>query len=383
MINIASYRKRGKQKLWEYRIRYIDSSDDKRKEIVKSGFRTKLEAINEAEEIEQQLKRGFKYENTITLAEHFRKWIKVFKEPKVSKITLRKYYQTLRHIEQSMPSIPMKDITSTIYQEFLNTFAENHVRESTTRINTHIKQSTKVALADKIIMDDFTINAIVSGKKQSKSSDEKYLSLYDTKQLLNYLITHRNVNRPSNYLIITAFLTGMRFGELTGLTWQDIDSQSKTVSINKSFDYIYWSGFHKTKTDHSKRIIDIDDNLLRLLNELGNYQQKKCKELQIKNPFNQVFFGYIDGIPSNTGINKHLKHTLQHLDIKPLISIHGARHTFGSILLYQDVDIAVVSEILGHKDVTITNEVYRHVVKELREKNRQRLIDIQNGLTDF
>ncbi|EIP8443067.1 tyrosine-type recombinase/integrase, partial [Enterococcus faecalis] len=77
---------------------------------------------------------------------------------------------------------------------------------------------------------------------------------------------------------------------------------------------------------------------------------------------------------------KSLKKILKKLNIKPSITLHGARHTYGSILLYKGIDIAVVSEILGHKDTTITNEIYRHVIEELREKNIIKIDEILNDM---
>ncbi|EGP4958297.1 site-specific integrase [Enterococcus faecium] len=376
---MASFRKRGKKGLWQYRITYKDI-EGKEREISKGGFRTKVEAVNEANEIEQSLKSGYKYGDKTTLAEYFKKWLNTFKARKVSMVTVRKYEQTLKHIVENFPDIPMMQITSIQYQEFLNQYADTHVKSSTLRLNGHIKQALRVALADKIIIDDFTRNAVISGKKKSKSSKDKFISYEDTKRLLNYLITNRDPRKPNNYLLAMAFLTGLRFGELLGLTWLDIDHINQTISINKSYDYIYSMDFKETKTETSTRIIDIDKQILQLLTELKIFQQQKMVELQLENPLNQVFFNYIEGVPSNSGVNKLLKMTLKKLEIEPNISIHGARHTFGSILLFKGTDIAVVSEILGHKDVTVTNEVYRHVVKELREKNRKKFLGIQYEL---
>lgn len=60
--------------------------------------------------------------------------------------------------------------------------------------------------------------------------------------------------------------------------------------------------------------------------------------------------------------------------------MYGTRHTFGSILIYKGIDIIFVSEILGHKDSTITSKVYLHVIKELRELNNSQTNKIQEEL---
>ncbi|PAQ12925.1 hypothetical protein CD798_17110 [Bacillaceae bacterium SAOS 7] len=75
-------------------------------------------------------------------------------------------------------------------------------------------------------------------------------------------------------------------------------------------------------------------------------------------------------IISNNAVNQSLRRALKQLGITPLITMHGARHMFGNILIYKGVDLSVVSEILGHKDTTVTSRVYIHVIKELRNKNK-------------
>ncbi|MBL1223916.1 site-specific integrase [Enterococcus sp. BWR-S5] len=375
---MASYRKRGKT--WQYTISYTDKETGKPEQIYKGGFRTKTEAIGEAEELEQSIKKGVQIKNNITLAEHFESWISMYKERQVTPTTVLKYKQSLSHIKELFPDIPLSQVNRSIYQTFLNNYADKHVKESTLRIHGHIKQSIQVAIDDKIITDDFTRRAIISGKKESKPANQKFISYSDTKKLLKYLVSHREPSLPNNYLLMLAFTTGLRYGELTGLTWNDIDFENQRISVNKSYDYLYHTGFKPTKTETSKRTVDIDEFMTTLLRELRDNQKKEFKSLEVKNPLNLVFYHFSDGVPSNSGTNKLLKTLLQRLEISPLISVHGARHTYGSILIYKGVDIGIVSEVLGHKDVTITNEVYRHVIKELREENRERLLGIQNEL---
>lgn len=51
------------------------------------------------------------------------------------------------------------------------------------------------------------------------------------------------------------------------------------------------------------------------------------------------------------------------------ISIHGLRHTHTSVLLYRGASIHYVSERLGHADIDVTNRIYSHMIKELRERD--------------
>ncbi|MED4531495.1 tyrosine-type recombinase/integrase [Metabacillus fastidiosus] len=73
---------------------------------------------------------------------------------------------------------------------------------------------------------------------------------------------------------------------------------------------------------------------------------------------------------SNTNANKLLKKLLNELKIHS-ITVHGLRHTHGSILLYKKASIHYVSERLGHGDIETTLKVYTHVLKELRIEDEQ------------
>lgn len=142
------------------------------------------------------------------------------------------------------------------------------------------------------------------------------------------------------------------------------------IDINKSYDYHTHSGFKDTKTYSSKRTISIDEKTVEMLFNFKMKQQKLFDQFNVTNPLNQIFYHYIEGIVSNNACNKSLQLGLKQLGITPLITMHGSRHTFGSILIYKDIDLTIVSEILGHKDSTITSKVYIHVIKELREKHK-------------
>ncbi|MDT2863145.1 tyrosine-type recombinase/integrase [Lactococcus cremoris] len=61
------------------------------------------------------------------------------------------------------------------------------------------------------------------------------------------------------------------------------------------------------------------------------------------------------------------------------ISFHGLRHTHASILLFKNVNILSVSKRLGHKDVTTTQSVYLHVIKEMEERETKLIMKIMKS----
>ena len=58
----------------------------------------------------------------------------------------------------------------------------------------------------------------------------------------------------------------------------------------------------------------------------------------------------------------------------PVISFHALRHTHASILLHAGVSIASIAKRLGHANTTTTQEVYLHIIKELEEKDNDKVM---------
>ena len=61
---------------------------------------------------------------------------------------------------------------------------------------------------------------------------------------------------------------------------------------------------------------------------------------------------------------KELKNILIKLNISPIITTKGARHTYGSYLWHRQIDLGVIAKILGHKDISMLVEVYGHTLQE-------------------
>jgi site-specific recombinase XerD len=77
-----------------------------------------------------------------------------------------------------------------------------------------------------------------------------------------------------------------------------------------------------------------------------------------------VFFDQKHGILSNHSINKYLKNYLTTLNISPIITATGTRHTYISVLLAKKYDIKTVAKIVGHKNTIQIRETYGHLLKE-------------------
>lgn len=361
---MASFEKRGKT--WQYTISRVING--KRDPIRKGGFKTQKEAKAAAIEIENKLNKGLSIDPVIPVPfdDYFENWVEVFK-PHVGKNTKDRYKVTLKTIQEHFPSVSIQSITRSKYQMFLNTYAEGRTKETVKKLNSHIRACIQEAIAENIITHDFTKRAVLSGTKESKRPDEKHLDYVDSVNLLKDLVLLiKQANRPilGYYLLLLALTSGLRFGELVGLTREDFDFKRLEIKVTKTWGYTNKMppGFGPTKNPQSVRIVSMDKATMDLFQDLFKRLPTNIHRL--------VFFSSQSKykVISNTAVNKSLERLLNGLGIDS-VNVHGLRHTHASILLYKGISIYYVSERLGHKDIQTTLDYYAHLLKEFRERD--------------
>lgn len=181
----------------------------------------------------------------------------------------------------------------------------------------------------------------------------KYLSLDDSKKLLNVAGHEDNRNSKRDYAITTLFLNcGMRLSELVGININDIDfSECKMTVIGKG---------NKERTIYLNKscMIVINDYLSTRppANTIKHDSKNSEKALFLSEQRQRISNRTVQAI-----INKELK--LAGLDSKNL-SVHKLRHTAATLMYqYGNVDIRALQELLGHQSIS-TTEIYTHVSNE-------------------
>lgn len=358
------YLKRGKKNLWTYTIR-----DETSKTIAyKSGFDTKKKAQIEAEKLLRKLNRGFSLNNKMPLYQLYQEWLNLKILPsKRSQTTKNKYIMRKEIIKKLFGDTPVSQITPSKYQRIMNDYGKTVTRDTLSRLHTCIKECIKTAQADKIFIEDFTFFAELFSSKESQSAEEKYIhSEKDLNNIIKYIKQKMDYRKSAvPFIIYFLFKTGMRFGELIALTWEDINFNEKVIRTYRRYN-TSTRQFVPPKNQTSIRNIPISDEEINILKALKQEQVRLNNELRIININNFIFqhYGYVQDIPNNATVNKELRKILIRLDISPIITTKGARHTYGSFLWHNQIDLGVIARILGHKDISMLVEVYGHTLQE-------------------
>lgn len=368
-----------KQGSWAVRVYFEESG--KRKSKNKQGFRTKKEAEIYAIDLENKKNTsGVSALMDITFAEYFEQWINTYKLGKFSKNVENRYKRTASLISDFFGNDKFKDITRQHYQQFIDAYAKNHAKHTVLRLNSTIRTCVADAIDEHIIFSDFTRRAYISGL-ESRSSDVKYLELDETKHLKEIASFKASVQSIAYYEILLAIDSGARYGEIVGLTWDCVNFKNREITINKTYDYIERTGFKPTKNKQSVRTISISPFMISQLKKLKADQAEYFLKKGYHNDLKLVFLNYKLTVPSNNAANKVLRNILSDINAKNKdIGMHGLRHTHASILINQGILIDYVSERLGHSNVAVTIEVYRHLLESKRVQESKRTIEIISNL---
>lgn len=217
------------------------------------------------------------------------------------------------------------------------------------------------------------------------------LTVSQQKRLLEFArnSSYYNVYVP---MLIIMLGTGLRCGELVGLTWDDVDMEKRKININHQLIYKnYGNGcmfhIHPPKTDSGTRIIPMSQKVYEAFQE-----QKKLNALlgRDENVKVENYSGFIfvtrnqrPFIPTSVNkvlykmVNAHNRmENIKEEEKLPSISAHTMRHTFCTRMSENGIDIKALQYLMGHANINITMQVYNHVNDITRIEREMSRVDI-------
>ncbi|MGI6545908.1 MAG: site-specific integrase [Fastidiosipilaceae bacterium] len=302
--------------------------------------------------------------DTEKFCDYYAKWIEIYKNGAVRKVTLDKYRMTHKWLTKLIPNLKTENLDRILYQQLLNEYAKWHERQTVMDFHHQLKGAILDAVDEGLIYRDPTRKAIIKGKPP-KIKKMKYLNQFQLQTLISSLNLKETVNW--DYFILLIAKTGMRFSEALALTPADFDFKNQLVSISKTWDYKGDTGFLPTKNRSSVRKIQIDWQTVIRFSELV---KRSIRDKPI----------FVDGKVYNSTVNKVLERLCRCCGI-PIISIHGLRHTHASLLLFTGVSIASVARRLGHSSINTTQKTYLHIIQELENKDVDLVMRMLAGLS--
>lgn len=369
---------------------YLGLIDGKRK--YKTLYaRTQKELDSKVLETKLRLKKGIDISSEReTFKQWADKWLKL-KAQEVSAGRLVTYKCCLKKLERLYP-LPITKICTSDIQEIileLSQFNGNTQKPSSKKSLIDIKntasQIMRLAIENRIM--DYNPATAVKIPQHQQSNERRALTEEEQSWIIN------TPHRAQRAAMIMMF-SGLRRGELIPLTWNDIDLESGTITVNKSVEFINGIARVKNtaKTVNSIRTVYIPKILIDFLKT-----QKKdncilvCPSttgnMMTSTGWKRMWESYLCDLNMKYGqpedeVGKQIKSKFapvsKELNI-PKFTAHWLRHTYITMLYFAGVDVLTVKEQAGHADIKTTMDIYTHLDKKYKKKSMDKLNDYLNN----
>ncbi len=314
--------------------------------------------------------------DTMTVNAWYNSWSKQ-KEKLVRPNTMRNYRDRYeRNIKPVFGRMRINDVKPIHCQEVLNRMAEEGYAGSTIE-QTRVTMQTMFwsAFENHIIRFTPVTKAGVKLPKAYKKEID-FLTVEEEKRLIEF---SKDLCYYSQFRLILE--TGMRTGEVIGLTWDCVDFDRKEVRIEQTLEYRYSVGewrFGPPKTKHGYRTIKMTDTVFDLLKEIRD-GESNVKEWTPEEFRNLVFINRTGFPTKNSTYDTALGKRCVKAGIKK-ISMHDLRHTFATRFVEASNNYKYLSVMLGHSSIKVTIDLYVHQTDESQVRETDKYSDYMKSV---
>ena len=296
-------------------------------------------------------------------------WLENYVQPSAKQRTYTRYKEIVeQHIIPQLGGLELSEITPYVLQCYVTELTKcGNLRtgkglsaNSVNSIITVIQNTLKTAYSLGMV-SEYTGDKI----KRPRASEKKVecFSMSEQKKIEQYILNEENTRF---FGVLLCLYTGLRIGELLALEWSDIDMSKGELRVNKTCHYgkdennVFGRITDIPKTQSSIRTIPIPKQLMPRLREV---KKKSLSTHIVANSSNLI---------SIRSYQRSFSSLLKKTNI-PHRGFHSLRHTFATRALECGMDVKTLSEILGHKNPTVTLNRYAHSLMEHKKEMMNKL----------
>lgn len=318
--------------------------------------------------------------SVMTVGEWMDTWLKEYKYHSLKPSTYMGYYSyTKCHIKPKLGHIRLKDLRKDNVQRFVNELLADGKNPSSIDsmfqvLNSALKEA---------VNSDFIIKNPATGVKLPKK-EKKDKRVLTPEEQNRFVETAKLYDQGEAFILMLG--TGMRIGETLALTWDDISFENSELKVRKTqVEFIDPHNTSKRKISHgtpktnsSFRTIPLLPQLLDMLKELKIRQEAFAKDMGSAYTDNNLVFCTRFGTSILIyDMRKKLERITKRAEIEG-ISPHSLRHTFATRGLENGIPLKVMQELLGHASLSMTADLYTHILPDTKKSSIMKLKDTIN-----
>ncbi len=307
-------------------------------------------------------------------------WLFTYKRHNLKQTTFEQYETLLRkHLYPALGDVKISELTADKLQLLYNKMKNDGLSAKTIRtLNVVLHAGLKQAIWNGLINKNITEQIALPRRE---ISEMRVLSKEEQERLFEVLYDDR-----MGGAIIFSLLSGVRRGELLSLKWSDIDWDKRLVHIRRTVNRVKNYDIKaprktklvisETKTAKSRRIIPIIDYLYEILIKQKKKQdEEKMLAGDLYEDNDLVFATEIGRIIDPGNYNRTLSRISKRAGVAH-VNPHSLRHTFATRCLESGIDLKVLQELMGHSSITVTGDVYAHVMVDRKIEEMKKLNNI-------
>lgn len=307
-------------------------------------------------------------ESDMLLRDWLTQWIESYINVKESTFS-RYMIDVEQHIAPALGNIPLCDLRTTHIQMFYNRMLKSGMSAKSLK-NLHgvLHEALERAVMINLISKNVSNACVLPRVKQAEMHP---LTDEDVPRFLDAIR-----NDPFNDVFFVALFTGMRQGEILGLTWDNISFDQQTILISHQLQRVRKNReYHFTDVKNRKtRIIQPAPEVMAVLKRIQN-TQKALKDLpdeDWRNESNLVFVNKKGRHLSCMTVYHHFKVIADSIG-RPEMRFHDLRHSYALLTLMTGGDYKTLSVQMGHATTAFTLDRYGHTTDRMRQDAADRM----------
>ena len=338
--------------------------------------KTKKEVLEKLKQAQLEQQKGTLVTSSDqTVGQFLTQWLE-YRKPAIRIRTYERYEQLVRiHLIPEVGNIQLKKLTAIHLKNLQAKKLKEGLSKTTVHsihflLNTAMKDAVKWELVAKNICD------VVEPPRRNHYE----ATTLNIEQVLIFMTTAKG--HPLETLWILALTTGMRRGEMLALKWSDIDFDNSMLHVQRIFTRERGNRYIEAepKTAKSRRSIVLIPMALDLLKQQRIHQEALKEQLGDLWVDRNLVFCTGHGTPLNPNwVWDKFKKLLADAGL-PNIRLHDLRHGLATLLLKMKTNPKIVQEILGHSQISMTMDIYSHVLPTMQEEALGKLSDILRAL---